>query len=340
MSESTGPKHNVVKLDLNVTNRCNLNCKHCCFKSCIDTKMPEFSFEEISYLLGEFIALGGKRIDITGGEPMMRGDIAQIIGLCTRLGIKTELVSNATMLSVSLLKHFKSLGLNQLAVSIDGSTHAMHSFIRGVKPIVYEGVKYIIKSAASLGYYTKVNTVVFGHNLKDIADITRLAIDLGAREHGLYFFSPVGRGQAHHNLFADPVAWLRVIRERLTAFSGKIDLSIEVPMLETPLAERLNAKCYLKDPWHLQFLPDGKVYPCAIMAALGKNLAHFPSKSLKAIWGNPELWNDGFYERNVAPRIKEFGSCVNYPQFSHLIKSDRYHFACLCNKFTLEEICG
>ena len=63
-------KRKLPKLDLNITNRCNFRCKHCAFDSGI-IKMPELSLGELEKILKETKQIGGKRVDITGGEPLL-----------------------------------------------------------------------------------------------------------------------------------------------------------------------------------------------------------------------------------------------------------------------------
>lgn len=91
------------KLDLNITNRCNFRCIHCCFNSG-ETTLPEFSFEKIKEILKEFKTLGGERIDITGGEPLLRSDLPEIIKLGKDLNLKIELVTNGSLLTDEKLK--------------------------------------------------------------------------------------------------------------------------------------------------------------------------------------------------------------------------------------------
>lgn len=331
-------KRALPKLDLNVTNDCNLRCRHCCFRSG-EADLGELSFDEIKCLLNEFRELGGWRIDITGGEPLIRGDIDDIIRLAVSdLDIKTELVTNSLLLTEEKLAFYKKIGLPDIAISLDGSTAETHSRIRGISPVSYQKVLKNIQKCAEMGFSTKVNTVVFDSNLHDLVSITRLAIDLGAREHGLYYFSPIGRGTGDASNVADPLAWLKIIREELPRFSDKIKLSLEVPILEAAKAQELDISCYLQSPWHLQILPDGNVFPCAIMAASGRPLANLHEKSLKEIWASEDLWNDGYYKQNVLPEVERNAACVNYPSFSSLIRSKEYEFVCLCKKFKLGEL--
>jgi MoaA/NifB/PqqE/SkfB family radical SAM enzyme len=301
--------------------------------------MDEFSFQKIADLLTEFKRLGGQRIDITGGEPMMRKDIEPIIDLSVNgLGLKTELVTNASLLTPKRLKKFKDLGLTNIAISLDGSDYETYSFIRGVDRRTYDKVISNIKTGIALGFYVKINTVVFDSNLNDLVQISQQAVGLGAKEHGFYYFSPIGRGLSNYELVADPIEWLRIIRTELASFKDMIELSLEVPILEKDLADKLGVKCYLRDPWHLQILPDGNVYPCAIMAAYQRPLDNLHESNLEKVWKNPDLWNGDYFRGNVKPLLKYFDGCVYYPSFHNLVRSGKYSFVCLCMKYTIKEL--
>ena len=327
------------KLDFNVTNNCNLCCIHCCFRSGKTMLFCNFCLERIFTILKDFKQLKGRRIDLTGGEPLLRKDIDLIIEMCIKdFGLKTELVTNSLLLTSEKISVFHDLGLQGVAISLDGSSAEKHAHIRGTSDEQYQKVLENIRDCARAGFYTKVNSVVFASNLEDLVNITRLAIKLGAKEHGLYFFSPVGRGARKRKEVADPLRWLEIIRRELIKYKNQIELTIEVPIIETKIARKLDLACYLEKPWHLQILPSGKVYPCAIMAAHDLPLGDLYEEGLEDVWKRPALWNGEYYRENVAPLMKKFHGCVDYG-FSKLVASGGYQFACLCKKFKIEEIC-
>jgi len=326
------------KLDFNVTNRCNLRCVHCCFRAG-QIMLEEFDLDQIRKTLAEFVALGGQRIDITGGEPLMRDDLEAIVQIAVQeFGLKTELVTNSMLLNFEQIDRLIGIGLSEIAISLDGATIKTHEQIRHILPSEFYGILDSIERCARLGLKTKVNTVVFSSNFGELTDITRLAIDVGASEHGFYFFSPIGSGTGRDQLVADPVQWLGLIRRELVELDQQIKISVEVPMVETELAEKLEGYCYLESPWHLQLLPDGNVFPCAIMAAYGHLIGNVNTQSLESIWQAQELWDETYFRTHVLPRIKADGCCVDYSAYTDLFKSDKYRFICLCKKFRPQEL--
>jgi len=80
---------------LQVTNRCTLQCKYC---NLWDSKKKELTTREIFDIIKELSILGTKRLSISGGEPLLRTDIAEIIDCCWEHGIYPEMNSNGTIL--------------------------------------------------------------------------------------------------------------------------------------------------------------------------------------------------------------------------------------------------
>jgi len=118
-------------LRISVTDRCNLRCTYCMPREVFDKNhvfLPRaelLSFEEIERLARSFISLGVQKIRLTGGEPLLRRNIEQLIamlaGLHTPAGkpVEITLTTNAVLLSRQA-QSLKDAGLSRLSVSLDG----------------------------------------------------------------------------------------------------------------------------------------------------------------------------------------------------------------------------
>lgn len=325
------------KLDLNVTNRCNFRCVHCAFDSGIKA-MNELSIKELEKILKDTKELGGEKIDITGGEPTIREDIDEIIKLGKSLGYKIELVTNGSLITKKELFKFKNLGLDSIAISLDGSNYEIYSKIRKVDEKTYRHVLKTIDYAVNLGFYTKINTVAFNSNLENIPEITEFCINKKIKEHGIYYFTPVGRGDISTELSVEPVKWLNFIREKLVKYDSQIKLSIEFPIIEKDFPKE-GLDCILKeDPYHLQILPDGNVYPCAILASYQKPIGNLHKMSIKEIWNNQKLW-ENYYQRTCLEVFQKFdGFCADFHNFNLKNYASKYKFVCPLRKFLVGEL--
>lgn len=326
------------KLDLNITNRCNFHCTHCAFDSGAK-KMAELSLEQITKILTETKELGGERFDITGGEPLVRKDVGEIIKIGKDLGYKIELITNGSLLTKKKLLEFKRLGLDSLAISLDGSDYETYSRIRQISKKTYEKVLKSIDDALSIGFVVKINTVAFQSNMEDIPNLTQFCIDKGVKEHGLYYFTPVGRGDYSKEKSISPLIWLDFIRKNLMSFDKKIKISLEIPLIEKHRLKREIDCIADTERYHLQILPDGKVYPCVILASYEKPIANLTLTSVKEVWNNEKLWKK--YWKSIAELFVSYNSyCVNFKQAFDMRDYDlkKYDFACPLRKFSPEDV--
>ncbi len=326
------------KLDLNITNRCNFRCRHCAFDSGIAC-MNEMSLGELEKILRETKELGGEKIDITGGEALVREDVEEIVRLGKSLGYRIELVTNGYLLDSEKLKRLRELKVEGIAISLDGSTAERYNFVRRKDKAAFEKVTNTIREVQRSGFYTKINTTVFSSNLEDLSGITELAQNLGADELGFYYFTPVGRGSRNRELVANPFKWLNFIRTELLRYdNGKMKISLELPLIETDRWLPDYGCLAQREQSHLQVLPDGKAYPCAILASYGKPLGDLKECSVKEIWRNDSRW-DNYWHGEVFPYFAQWGGCVDLGEHNLNDQSRKdYAYVCPLRKFELEEV--
>ena len=230
----------------------------------------------------------------------------------------------------------KKAGLDSVAISLDGSNYKIYSKIRKVSKKIYNKVLKTIKTCIELGFYTKVNTVAFTSNMNDIPNITNFCIKNRVNEHGIYYFTPIGRGSSGNELSIEPIRWINFIRKNLLKYAKKIKISIEVPLIEKTFAKETGC-IFEEDPFHLQILPNGNVYPCAILASYNQPLANLHKTSIKKIWDNQKLLGD--YCKKIYRLFNDFNnSCVNFSNFKIKRYSKKYKFVCPLRKFLVEEL--
>ena len=89
-----------MELDLHITNRCNLRCRHCVYKSG-DLEMPDFPYAALKWLANYLQKLGIKEIHITGGEPLLHPDLFSIIQFLSVNGFTVKMQSNGLLINLS-----------------------------------------------------------------------------------------------------------------------------------------------------------------------------------------------------------------------------------------------
>ena len=161
-------------LRISVTDRCNFRCVYCMPREVFDAGhkfLPHsaiLSFEEIARLAGIFVGLGVKKIRLTGGEPLVRRDLANLVGLLSPLGVEITLTTNGSLLAkqAALLK---SAGLNRVTVSLDSLDDATFRAMNDADFPVARVIEGIETAAAAGLAPLKINMVVKrGANDRDV----------------------------------------------------------------------------------------------------------------------------------------------------------------------------
>ncbi len=162
-----------VEVLITLTNRCNLKCIMCSFHNYPMDIKDELSTKDIISMLDQIKILKIGNITFSGGEPLLRDDIFEIIHYASRLGLNTTLLTNGTIVNDGMVKKIKDSGLNSIWVSIDG-LEDVHDSIRG-KGSFTRSINFIkiIKEecpAVSLN----IATTVMNNNLEDIPKLLQL----------------------------------------------------------------------------------------------------------------------------------------------------------------------
>ena len=202
---------------LSVTDRCDLRCSYCIPKGFKDFEEPEnwLSFDEIERVVRAFTELGVRRVRVTGGEPLSRGRINELIGRLGRLPRLDDLSlsTNATRLAkhATALKH---AGVSRINVSLDSLDPARFAEITGGGRL--ENVLDGLMAARAAGFAPiKINMVVMKDvNEAEIGDMVAFCV-----EHGftLRFIEtmPMGdTGRAAGDRYVDLQAVRRKLAER------------------------------------------------------------------------------------------------------------------------------
>lgn len=160
----------------NVTNRCNLHCKHC-YASYYKRAADEMSTDQIKMLVNDLKENGCLRINFCGGEPLLRADIKELIGCAKSIGLSVDLTSNGVLVPkrINDIKDIKCL-----TISLDGKPEH-HDLLRGKGS--HERAIIGIKAAKKAGIEVRVNMVLHKFNLNDIEYMTKLAKKMGFKIH-------------------------------------------------------------------------------------------------------------------------------------------------------------
>jgi radical SAM protein len=172
-----------------------LACVHCRASAQPLRSTFELSTAEAQRLIDQIAEMGVPVFVITGGDPLKRPDIFDLVEYATARGVRTSLTPSATpLLTREAIAEIQRRGLARLAVSLDGSTAEIHEAFRRV-PGSYEWTMQAIRWARELGLPVQVNTTITRRNMGDFEDMVRLLDTLDIAMWSVFFLVPIGRGQ-------------------------------------------------------------------------------------------------------------------------------------------------
>ena len=177
------------------TRRCNLSCVHC-RAGAADHEYPgELTTAQGEELLKDLATMGSPVIILTGGEPLLRGDIFHLARFGTDLGLRMVMAVNGTLLTPEIARKMVGSGIQRISISIDGPDAASHDAFRGQEG-AFAGAMDGFEAARQVGLDFQINTTVTRTNLPHMQAIQDLAVKLGAVAHHIFLLVPTGRGRA------------------------------------------------------------------------------------------------------------------------------------------------
>ena len=251
-------------LRVSITTRCNLNCIYCGKKDC-GKKEQELPAKTICALAADFAACGIKKVRVTGGEPLVRTDVCEIVrGIRAIPGIETIGLTTNGVLLEQYAKPLFDAGLDSVNISLDSTDGSTYRHLTGAD--VLDKVLRGIRAAQEAGLFAiKLNAVLMkGVNDDGAAALIALAKDspIDVRFIELMPFSGVGEEESRRvtgDELLRQFPFLRPLETQETAtaryytadgFCGRVGLI-------SPVSQPFCAQCS-----RLRLLSDGSVKPC------------------------------------------------------------------------------
>lgn len=166
---SRAPVPSLRYLELQITNRCNLLCKHCYIDG---NDFAELSIDDIKAILKEFEEMQGLRVLITGGEPLLHTRFEELNEILPIFSIRKILLSNGLLMNKETIR---KLNVEEVQISIDGLEES-HDLIRG-KGTFKKAIESL-RIARESGLDVSVATVIHSKNLNDLDKLERLLLDM------------------------------------------------------------------------------------------------------------------------------------------------------------------
>ena len=251
------------------TNQCNLKCAHC-YQDAEEATDKELSFEEGKKMIDEIARAGFKVMIFSGGEPLMRPDIYDLVSHAASRGLRPVFGSNGTLITLEVAQKLKQAGACAMGISLDSLSAEKHDQFRGL-PHAFDLTLAGIEACKQVGLPFQLHTTVVDWNRSEICDITDFAVDLGAIAHYVFFLIPVGRGEYIKETSLEVVENERLLRDIMTKASQvPIDVKPTCAPQFTRVAKELEVETRftrgcLAGLTYCVIGSEGIVRPCAYM---------------------------------------------------------------------------
>lgn len=289
----------------NVTNSCNLRCKHCYANagSGANHDLPTADAKRIIDRIAEW---GVVVLAFSGGEPLVRRDILELARHASSSGLYTAIATNGVLLSKEKCRELRSAGVEYLQISLDGARASTHDAFRGVDGMFTRTVEGI-RNAVEAGFFVNIATTVTRYNLEEVPEMIDLCEDLGVDWFMMYNFVPTGRGRFIEENDLSPQEredllrslWGRMKTSKISLLStapqfARVALEIEgascsvVPthFSNTELPGRLSSLAEFiggcgAGRFYIALEPNGDITPCVF---LPKKVGNILCDSLERLW--------------------------------------------------------
>ena len=263
---------------IEITNSCNMKCRHCMNWSVKDSTIG-FSKEEIIKLLDELNDIDTEEIYISGGEPLLYPYIDEAITYANSLGIKVTLATNG----LEIKNHLEVIkkGVQLVSMSFDGIGET-HDKLRGT-PGAFDNCVKMFKLLKENNVKVRIRAMIWKDNIDELEDMISLAKNEGVSKVNLAFLIPEGRAKTDEEIKISTDIYQTIankvtkLREKYKSDNFDIELrrinKLDENSIECPGGKNL-----------LHINVHGKVSPCSWLAKVDKDNEFsdfWPEKSLK-----------------------------------------------------------
>jgi putative heme d1 biosynthesis radical SAM protein NirJ2 len=244
-------------------------CAHC-YRDAGCKAEDELSTVDAKKLLTEIKRAGFQIMIFSGGEPLMRPDILELVKFADGLGLFPVFGTNGTLITPQMAKDLKAAGARAMGISLDSLDAAKHDKFRSF-PGGWQGAVDGMKNCKAAGLPFQIHTTVMDWNAPELEDMIDFAVEIGARAHHFFFLVPTGRAATieEESLRAEQYedVLTRIMKKQQT-------VPIELKPTCAPQFLRIAAELGMKSRFHRGCLaglsyciisPKGKVQPCAYL---------------------------------------------------------------------------
>ncbi|WP_066635958.1 putative heme d1 biosynthesis radical SAM protein NirJ2 [Desulfolucanica intricata] len=175
----------------NTTNACNMYCKHC-YRDAGAAVEEELNTQEGKDLIDEIAKAGFKIMIFSGGEPLLRDDIFELVAHARSKGLRPVFGTNGTLITPEVARKLKAAGALGMGISLDSVDPDKHDQFRAT-PGAWEGAVRGMQNCRKAGLPFQIHTTVVDWNYNEVEALTDFTVRQGGVAHHIFFLVPTGR---------------------------------------------------------------------------------------------------------------------------------------------------
>ena len=299
-----------------LTYRCPLHCVFCYNPLNYAAIQNELTTAEWIKVMREARQLGAAQLGFSGGEPLMRDDLEELVDEAHRLGFYTNLITSGVGLNEKRIQALKTAGLDHIQLSFQDSTQEMNDFLSSTK--TFELKKRVAALIKQYNYPMVMNVVLHRHNLPHINKIIEMALSLEAEYVELANTQYYGWAMKNREHLIPSHQQLIEAEAIVNQYREKIGKTCKLLFVVPDYFENRPKACM--NGWGSVFLgvgADGAALPCHNAREIpGLDIPNVKHHSMREIWYESKAFN--FFRgyewmqepcRSCDEKSKDFGGC-------------------------------
>jgi len=289
---------------ISITNRCNLKCKMCDIPDQEYRELETFQWKQV---IDGIVFLGVKILVFSGGEPLLREDLLELINYAKCKGLKVCLTSNGTFLNDSLVREFSAASVDVVNISIEGPKD-IHEYLRGEATFgkALKALELLKKNNID----STISTMICRYNYLYLPYIVELAKEYGVttvkfQPFNTLFLKP-GKNTEHFFLSGDEEEKFRKLAVYVLSLCNEYGISTNPRAYFEKIAPYLGKKVFNKLKTcsalytSLPINSKGELFPCWVLTNKENMIADLSRERLEDIW-------DSEKHRNIIKKIVKKG---------------------------------
>ncbi len=299
-----------------LTYRCPLQCPYCANPLDIAAAAEELDTESWFRVMSEARQLGAAQLGFSGGEPLVRRDLDQLVAEGRRLGYYTNLITSGVGMDADRVAALREAGLDHIQISFQASSEELNNFLAGSDKAFAQKMA-MAREVKRQGYPMVLNFVIHRHNIDQMDQILELSAELDADYVELANAQYYGWAYENRNQLLPSKEQLERAEAVANRYREKLGQRMKIIFVVPDYYETRPKACM--NGWGSIFLtitPEGTALPCHSAKSLPIEFPNVSEMDIESIWYRSEGFN--YYRgdhwmrepcRSCPDKTKDFGGC-------------------------------